>query len=165
MRLNVRRILNTPGESLDFSFSVDCSDICFQGSYPAAEPLQVVGTVTNRAGALTLSMELSTTLHVRCDRCGKAFTKAFTEPFTSLLATELENEENDDIILLEEDSLDVEDLARTLLILGMDTKTLCSEDCQGLCARCGADLNYGACRCPKEVDPRLAVLATLLEKK
>ena len=61
--------------------------------------------------------------------------------------------------------VDVEDLARTAFILGMDTKTLCSEDCKGLCARCGADLNLGPCSCKKEVDPRLAALAKLLENK
>ena len=50
-------------------------------------------------------------------------------------------------------------------VLDMDTKTLCSEDCKGLCPRCGADLNQGPCSCAKkDVDPRLAVLAKLLEK-
>ncbi|MDY5613643.1 MAG: DUF177 domain-containing protein, partial [Dysosmobacter sp.] len=55
--------------------------------------------------------------------------------------------------------------ARTAFILEMDTKTLCSEDCKGLCPRCGADLNLGPCSCKKEVDPRLAALAKLLENK
>ena len=31
------------------------------------------------------------------------------------------------------------------------------------CPRCGADLNLGPCSCRKEVDPRLAALAKLLE--
>ena len=61
--------------------------------------------------------------------------------------------------------VDVEDLARTAFILEMDTKTLCSEDCKGLCHRCGADLNLGPCSCKKDVDPRMAALAKLLENK
>ena len=61
--------------------------------------------------------------------------------------------------------VDLGDLARTMFILGMDTKTLCSEDCKGLCPGCGADLNLGPCSCKKEADPRLAVLAKLLENK
>ena len=36
---------------------------------------------------------------------------------------------------------------------------------QGTVPRCGADLNLGPCSCKKEVDPRLAVLAKLLEKE
>ena len=46
----------------------------------------------------------------------------------------------------------------------MDGKHLCSEDCKGLCPTCGKDLNEGPCGCGKEVDPRLAVLAKLLDK-
>ena len=85
-------------------------------------------------------------------------------PFACMLAEELQNEDNDEIVLLEDGMVDVGDLARTAFILDMDTKTLCSEDCKGLCPRCGADLNLGPCSCKKETDPRLAVLAKLLEK-
>ena len=46
----------------------------------------------------------------------------------------------------------------------MDSKLLCSEDCQGLCPRCGADLNEGPCQCKPEIDPRLAVLQQFLNK-
>ena len=81
-----------------------------------------------------------------------------------LLAEEQQDESNEDIVLLEDGEFDdLEDLARTVFILEMDTKTLCSEDCKGLCSRCGADLNLGPCSCKKEADPRLAVLAKLLE--
>ena len=31
---------------------------------------------------------------------------------------------------------------------------LCREDCKGLCANCGADLNAGACACPPATDSR-----------
>ena len=82
-----------------------------------------------------------------------------------MLAESLENGESDEIELLEDGKADLGELARTAFILGMDTKTLCSEDCKGLCSRCGADLNLGPCSCKKEIDPRLAALAKLLENK
>lgn len=77
----------------------------------------------------------------------------------------MQNEEDDEILLLEDGKVDAGELAREAFILDMDTKTLCSEDCKGLCPRCGADLNLGPCSCKKDVDPRLAVLAKLLENK
>jgi uncharacterized protein len=46
----------------------------------------------------------------------------------------------------------------------METKFLCREDCKGLCARCGKNLNLGPCGCGKEIDPRFAVLEQLLDK-
>ena len=77
----------------------------------------------------------------------------------------LQNEDSDEIVLLEDGQVDAGELAREAFILEMDTKTLCPEDCKGLCPRCGADLNLGPCSCKKDVDPRLAVLAKLLENK
>ena len=53
-------------------------------------------------------------------------------------------------LLIAEDEVDLAELARDAFILDMDTKTLCSEDCKGLCPRCGADLNLGPCSCKKE---------------
>ena len=99
-----------------------------------------------------------------CDRCLKRFDQEKSVSAEYLLAEALENEDNDDIILLEDGCVDVGELARTAFILGMDTKTLCSEDCKGICPGCGVNLNQGSCTCKKEVDPRLAVLAKLLEK-
>jgi len=165
MRLNLREIIHTPGASLPFEFQMDLSDLDFYGARPAVHPVQVRGSVRNRAGALVLEGTVSTVLELTCDRCGKPFSRAQTLSLDTLLATELAEEESEgDIYLLDGEEADLDEIARTAFILGMDTKHLCSEDCKGLCARCGADLNEGPCGCKREVDPRLAGLAKLLEQ-
>ena len=164
MLLNVKPILHTPGKRLDFQFELDLSDMEFSGRYPISRPVAVSGEVRNTAGILELTLNARSTLDAVCDRCGKAFVQEKDVLFACMLAEELQNEENDEIVLLEDGMVDTGDLARTAFILDMDTKTLCSEDCKGLCPRCGADLNLGPCSCKKETDPRLAVLAKLLEK-
>ena len=83
----------------------------------------------------------------------------------SLVAQELEDEENDEILLLEGTELDLDQVVTEAFVLAMDTKNLCSDDCKGLCAGCGANLNVEPCRCRPEVDPRLAALAQLLDKE
>lgn len=165
MLFDVKPILHTPGKQLEFQFELDLSDAEFSGRYPVSRPVAVSGTVRNTAGILELELSARTTLDAVCDRCGKAFLQEKEIPYSCMLAEELQNEDNDEIVLLEDGMVDVGDLARTAFILGMDTKTLCSEDCKGLCPRCGADLNLGPCSCKKETDPRLAVLAKLLENK
>jgi uncharacterized protein len=165
MRLDLKPILAAPGKKLSFSFEMDLSDLEFAGRHPARQPVRVSGTVRNTAGVLEMELTAATVLDAVCDRCGKAFSLEKEVPFRCLLAEELQNEEDDEIVLLENGEADVEELARTAFILGMDTKTLCSEDCKGLCPRCGADLNLGPCSCKRESDPRLAVLAKLLENK
>lgn len=166
MQFSVKSVLNTPGKSLPFRFTMDLSDVDFGGGRPAQDPVNVEGLVRNTAGMLELTLRAWTTLNCICDRCAKAFRREKEISYSCLLAEEKQNEENDEIVLLENgEFVDVEDLARTAFILGMDTKTLCSEDCKGLCPRCGADLNLGPCSCKKEADPRLAVLAKLLENR
>jgi len=165
MLLDVKSILHTPGKRLDFQFELDLSDVEFAGRYPVSRPVTVTGQVRNTADVLELELSACSQLDAMCDRCGKEFLQDKEIPYSCVLAEEVQNEDNDEIVVLEDGKVDLDDLARTAFILGMDTKTLCSEDCKGLCSRCGADLNLGPCSCKKEVDPRLAVLAKLLDNK
>jgi uncharacterized protein len=49
--------------------------------------------------------------------------------------------------------------------LAMPMRFVCREDCKGLCYKCGADLNEGACLCKKEeTDSRLATLLDFKKK-
>jgi len=163
MLLNVQKIINAPGERMEFRFELDLSDVDFGGLYPAQEPVVVTGDVRNTAGMLLLSFTAGTTLKSVCDRCLKPFDNPKSVRCEYVLAEEVEDERSDDIVVLENGCVDVGELARTAFILEMDEKTLCSEDCKGICPGCGVDLNQGSCTCKKEVDPRLAALARLLE--
>jgi len=59
-------------------------------------------------------------------------------------------------------TLDVAEAIRQYALLAVPMKPLCKEDCAGLCATCGANLNVGACHCPPNVvDSRLAGLERL----
>jgi uncharacterized protein len=59
------------------------------------------------------------------------------------------------------DELDLGPLARDAIVLELPMAPLCREDCAGLCAQCGADLNEGACACVAPTDPRWANLDAL----
>lgn len=165
MLFDVKPILRDPAKRLTFQFEMDLSDLEFSGRHPVSRPVVVEGQAYSSADVLLLDLTARSTLDAVCDRCGKEFLQDKEIPYSCMLAEELQDEDNDEIVLLEEGKVDLADLARTAFILGMDTKTLCSEDCKGLCPRCGADLNLGPCSCKKEADPRLAVLAKLLENK
>ena len=165
MFVDIRPILHNPGKSLSFRFTLVRSDLEFDGRHPISRPVEVEGSARNTAGLLELELTARTTLDAVCDRCGKEFSLEKEISYGCMLAEELQNEESDEIVLLEDGKTDAGDLARTAFILGMDSKILCSEDCKGLCPRCGADLNLGPCSCKREPDPRLAALASLLDKK
>ena len=164
MRLDLRDIIHIPGADRDFACELDLSQVKLSGEKPFVRPVAVSGHVRNMAGALMLTGEARAELDARCDRCLTPRELTLSVPVETLLAEELEDEENDDIVLLEKGAVDVDDIFTTACILALDGKHLCREDCKGLCPKCGADLNDGSCGCTKEVDPRLAVLAKLLDK-
>ena len=61
--------------------------------------------------------------------------------------------------------LDLDELVYSEVIVSLPMKHLCSEECRGICFKCGKNLNDGDCDCPKkEIDPRLAALADLLKE-
>ena len=166
MLLGLSKIIENPGAVVPFSTSVDLSDLCYGVSYPVTEPVRAEGQVRNTAGVLVMTGSIETTIHGTCDRCASDFDREVHFPIDVVLVTELSNEENEDewVFPLEGDSADLDDIVRTVFVLNLDSKLLCKEDCQGLCCRCGKNLNDGPCSCQKELDPRFAALKQLLEK-
>jgi uncharacterized protein len=68
-----------------------------------------------------------------------------------------------DLSYYEGDEVDLSPLVCEQIILALPTRPLCRESCKGLCPRCGANLNAGACGCPAAAGaPWLAVLRNLL---
>ena len=166
MLLDLSKIIACPGASVSFSTSLDLSDLRYGNCYPVSEPVCAEGSVRNTAGVLVMTGAIHTTIHGVCDRCASDFTSDVEFPLDVVLVTELSNEENEDewVFPLEGDSADLEDIIRTIFVLNLDSKLLCSDDCAGLCCRCGTNLNHGPCNCQKELDPRFAALKQLLEK-
>ena len=166
MRLGLSQIIDRPGESISYSAVVDLSDLQYGTCFPVTEPVLASGTVRNTAGVLVMKGKITTCIHGICDRCAAEFDRDMELPIDAVLVTELANEENEDewVFTLEGDSADLEDIVRTVFVLNMDSKLLCSDDCKGLCCGCGKNLNFETCSCEKEIDPRLAALKQLLNK-
>lgn len=81
--------------------------------------------------------------------------------------TNVENEgEEENLIYYTDNKLDLtEDIIDTI-ILNLPMKPLCSNDCKGLCQKCGINLNEEQCNCELEyVDPRFEKLKELFPKE
>lgn len=58
----------------------------------------------------------------------------------------------------------LEDVVREQVLLTLPGRTLCREDCKGLCTHCGQNLNAGSCGCAESAglkDPRWSALHDL----
>jgi uncharacterized protein len=109
-----------------------------------------------------------------CSRCLEEYRFSLEHPFVFVLTpraaagTESAQLSADDLALsfYQGEDIDLTPLVHEQTILALPTRPLCGEACQGLCPRCGANLNSGPCGCPAAPpDPRLAVLHTLMRGK
>lgn len=131
---------------------------------PFLTPVRVQGTVTASADVVVLRAEISFIYHGQCDRCLRNYEKRYTLPIEHILVDTLSDDENDDFVLLQQYQLPLDDLVISDMLLELPYKSLCREDCRGLCPKCGKNLNLGDCDCEKsQGDPRLAILKTLLK--
>jgi len=92
-----------------------------------------------------------------CDRCGEQVQEDVHWDFVYLVTTrkeeavelrEIECSEEDAITLyLKEPEIDVDEILREQSYLAIPLRTLCSENCKGICAGCGNALNSADCCC------------------
>jgi uncharacterized protein len=153
MILQLKQLFEIEGQTLTIDEEVSVSALEGTPLYEAfAAPMQIKGTVKNRAGVVTLDYTVKVLLHRICDRCLEAFDREYTYSFSHTLARSLagDDEEYEDYIVCPDNTLDMNGLAMTDLLLELPTKILCKEDCAGLCMKCGKNLNEGACDCKED---------------
>ena len=131
----------------------------------------VTGKITDNAGYMRLMLKAELNYHGECARCLAPVDGVFSLDFERTVAAEgtLSEEQLDELedeyVVLSGAELDVDEALREELVLGFPTKLLCSEDCLGLCEKCGKPKRDGDCGCNvKEIDPRLAILKSWSEK-
>jgi uncharacterized protein len=101
-------------------------------------------------------------LLLECDRCLDSFTHTLAEEFEVFFELVVVDEEKagvvseyfyqsnvPDVVFLNEPVVDVYSVLAEQLYLGLPEKSLCSDNCLGLCPECGANLNRGPCDCSR----------------
>lgn len=121
-----------------------------------------------RSGRMViLKSYLEMTVKWFCARCLEPFIRTWNSEFVTILkpkpayplAQELELTPEDlETEFYEGEEIDLTNLLKDQVLLTLPPKALCKEDCQGLCPKCGKNLNQQKCQCSEEnIDPKLAL--------
>jgi uncharacterized protein len=118
---------------------------------------------------IILNADYSFNAHFECDRCSNDFETALKGRYQLVyfFGTKPVDEEIDNVVYLhmDADRIEIGKDLRDFALLSVPMKKLCSEDCKGLCFKCGKDLNEGDCGCDKtETDIRWLPLMELKNK-
>ncbi len=136
------------------------------------KPLSVEMEVFNMGFIYDLKGILSTEIKTTCSRCLENIIFDLTTTFEEKLinATDLfklgeisqKQIEEEYRVFNKDDKVDITEIVVEHFFNALPFKFLCCSHCQGICSRCGKNLNYENCNCViEEIDPRLAILANL----
>lgn len=119
--------------------------------------------------------QLSTDLEILCARCLDPVPYPVKRQFDLLYRPagsdigedrEVELQDKDAAIsYYEGDGVELQELLREQVLLEVPLKTVCREDCKGLCPHCGLNRNTSECQCSASLtDPRWDALKGLKDK-
>lgn len=147
MVLQLKQLFDIKGDTKSFDYVISLESLKQYESYPFISPIAINGTLVNRAGVVVLDYSVKFTMKLNCDRCLSEFDREYSYTFHHLLVRST-NHDDDQYIECPESTLDLDELAISDILLQLPSKILCSEDCKGLCFKCGNNKNVSDCSCP-----------------
>jgi len=138
-------------------------------------PVDVDFVLTPDGRELRAKGKITASVRCRCSRCAKEFVRPLAADFDLSYtpqpdwggdASEVELKYEDmDVGYYDGVRFDVDAMALEQIELAMPMQYVCQDNCKGLCYRCGADLNEGACSCKEDTDARLSALLRWQEER
>ena len=117
-------------ESSAAALGLNTEIINFQG------PVKITADVSRITNAVTVHLVLDALMYASCSRCLQDVDISFTKDITLNYPVE-----RSQLVI------DMDPDIREEIILDYPIKPLCKPDCQGLCLKCGRNLNEGKCNC------------------
>lgn len=161
---SVDKVYSFDGEILDHDLNEVLKD------YEVISPIKYKGEIIRLEGSDIINIDIWYKYKTKCDRCLK---DAINEMKTSLSGKledygesfKEDNKEDEDTIYYNRGILKLDEYILMEVASSVPMKSLCSEDCKGLCPQCGIDLNEESCDCLGYiVDPRLEKLKNFVIK-
>ena len=151
------RALASKAAAVDDALPADDA-VWLEGDPLPADAVQVSGRLSSAgSGRFMWSGRIEGDARVECRRCLTDLEVPVAEDVHLLFAEEDDEEVADpDVYLLDPRAgeLDLRPAVREQWLLAVPRFSLCREECRGLCAHCGADLNSETCTCSRVADAR-----------
>lgn len=172
MKLLIENITTSPTELNFVEEAQEVNRLLVQGDeaeYRLTTPLQVQVTSMRSGEDLLFTGTLHGELTGLCARCLEEYPLALTPEFSVVLTPQRTLGREMELSRAElsasfysGETIDLSALIQEQILLALPSQPLCSDECRGLCAQCGANLNIDPCECqPTWRDHRLEILSTL----
>lgn len=166
MLIDLTDIIKDYGGKLELSEEFDMPKQHFLGEDFVFEGKCVLkGHIFNNTKMLELKADVTGKATVHCSRCGKPMSIDVNFPISEVLARDdVSYPEEDEVVSYSGNEIELDEIITNSFLMNVSGKYLCSEDCRGLCPKCGKNLNDGDCGCDRDVmDPRWEKLAEIMK--
>lgn len=162
MIISLSEIMNTRDKVENISAPIEMNTFDIHGNaYKFSKKYHVKLVITNLGNRkVMIEAKANISLILNCSRCLKDLEYPIDIHFVKEIDFNLTNEDRakdlDETNYVEGYDLNVDTLIYEEILIGFPMKLLCSEECKGICKKCGQNLNDGSCRCDTtEYDPRM----------
>ena len=161
MYINISKFISNENELL-FNDSGSCDIEILDDNTPINGNADYDLLISKVDRELILNLDVTFDYTKPCDRCLEEVENFEEIKYSAKLVNDNLEEDTDDdfdIVKMEQNRLYICKLVKELVILSIPMKNLCDDECQGICPKCGKDLNKGKCDCDSEnLDLRFSVL-------
>jgi uncharacterized protein len=168
MKVNLSNLINGSDYQIELDDTFEINEIKTEGNHiKFNKPVEVNGGIFNTDDGIYLQAKVSFEYTTSRARCLKNITKnedAMLD-YKIVYENDQENSSEDELILEKGNILNLNEPIISSILLSLPMKTICDNECKGICPQCGKDLNKGDCNCEDDnIDPRLAKLKRLMDK-
>ncbi len=149
---------------LEFNYTEDLGYLANeQQQISAISPVTVVGSLSKIENYYMLNGRVEVEITYDCSRCLQTFTKTESNRFSEIFYLDMDESNFDgeqSYTKIEDNEINIKPIVEEAVAILVPYIPICNEECKGLCATCGIDLNIESCACTNErIDSRLAGLA------
>lgn len=142
------------------NFNFSDNFVFLRDNYMIPVSAEVTGIVYRQGTDYIVDGKVKTVLNLNCDLCLSAFETKLDFDLNEVFSETPDSDE--EIWELSDKTIDLKPAVIANIILNMPMQVLCSDDCKGLCPRCGHNLNDGDCGCDRGyVNPQFEKLLNL----
>jgi len=161
--VNAHELLRRPGSERRIEVEVPAVDVGLDDARLVDDAVVRIDIVCSSLNdGIVVDGRVSTVHRGECRRCLRPVVERVESRVHELYQETLTDP---DAFPIDNDQIDLVSVVRETLLIDLPEAPLCRDECRGLCASCGTDLNDGACGCVQEnVDPRWAALDGILDQ-
>jgi uncharacterized protein len=139
----------------EYTFEVESSKVGLDERFKGL--VKVQATLDKSLRQILLQLDIKAESELECDRCLESFLCQVDTAYSLVYiqgdrsTVDVKKEEDIQILAADTNFIDLDEDVRQYILLAIPQKSLCKDDCQGLCSICGGNKNSTSCNCSIEI--------------